>query len=53
MKIISVVWDEEEDTVSVNHEGCNHFEAIGLLSYAVDVLNFGIGVEAEDGSEEG
>lgn len=51
MKIISIVWDEDEDTLALNHEGCNRFEAVGMLVQALDLANAWVDIEeVEDGS---
>lgn len=54
MKIITVVWDEEEDTLAINHEGCNRFEAVGMLSQAIELAGIWCDPEeVQDGPEEG
>lgn len=56
MKVITVVWDDDDDILSINHEGCNRFEAVGMLCQALDVVScWGSPDEVveEDGSEEG
>lgn len=48
MKIITIVWDEDEDCLSVNHEGCNRYEAVGMMSQAIDLLGCWEMSEVED-----
>lgn len=36
--IVTVVWDKGDDTLSVDHEGLNGFEAVGMLVQALEMV---------------
>lgn len=49
MSIITIVWDRDDDSLSVNYEGLNYFETIGMLSHALQCIEFSGEVEGVDG----
>lgn len=52
-RVITIMWDVDEDTVVANWAGCNRFEAIGILTEALDVIKTeGIAYYPEDNTEE-
>lgn len=49
VSIITIVWDRDDDSLSVNYEGLNYFETIGMLSHALQCIEFSGEVEGVDG----
>lgn len=34
VSILTLMWDRDTDAFSINYEGLNYFEAVGLLAHA-------------------
>ena len=34
--VVSITWDWENETGDINHDGLNHYEALGMLIRACD-----------------
>lgn len=49
VSIITVVWDRDDDSLSINYEGLNYFEAVGMLSHALTSIEYSGEVEEVDG----
>lgn len=48
IKVITIVWDLDEDKIRCNYDGLNRMEALGLLTTALDMVH---NVNIYDGSE--
>lgn len=49
MSIITLMFDRDDESLSVNYDGLSYFEAIGMLSHALSVIEYAGEVEEVDG----
>lgn len=55
VRIVSIVWDLDTDTINVNWEGLSRFEAVGILDAAIDAVKdaaFEFPFDYDEGEDE-